>query len=294
MRAVSDRSRMWGQINRYVRELRGRNLSDKYIWQQMNTLKHFRTHCRDLGIHGVHRVTADVVLSFMDKYKSCSASHQITQKSTLRLFLNAYGNRAIKNLRIPISGPSRTHVDWLSPDESLRIFQTPMTPRQSVQIAAGLLQGLRRIEIRRMTVGDARQAIDLRILRVRGKGHKERSIPVHPFFRDTLVNYQRTVDQRLDDERLLDVSRTAMDESLQEFSVAFGRHVSSHTLRRSFGRNLWLASAQLETISELLGHTSTDMTRRYLGLNLSDMQRALVLLKVPADAAQLRPRDPSL
>jgi integrase len=271
-------------IGRYVLDLKARNLSEKYVWEQQNTLVRFRKHCMDLGINSTTRVTAEAVLSYMDKYQACSATHQIHQKSIICMFLNAFGNKPIKKLRIPITGPGRVHVDWLSAEESARVFETCMTPRQAVQITAGLLQGMRRIEISRMTTGDARQAIDQRILRIRGKGHKERTIPVHPFFRDTLVNYLRVVHRGTDDELLLKVGRSGLDLSLCKFSIAFGRHVSSHTLRRTFGRNLWLAAAAVETISELLGHTSTDMTRKYLGLNLSDMERALVLLKVPSNA----------
>ena len=46
-------------------------------------------------------------------------------------------------------------------------------------------------------------------------------------------------------------------------------------MRRTFGRNLWLLGVQVEVISEILGHSSTDMTRKYLGLNLTDMRKAL-------------------
>jgi integrase len=275
-------------VGRYVLELKARNLSEKYVWEQQNTLLRFRKHCADLGINGTTRVTAEAVLSFMERYAAFSATHQIHQKSIICMFLKTFGNKPIQKLRIPINGPGRVHVDWLSPDESIRIFETCMTPRQAVMITAGLLQGMRRIEILRMTTGDARQAIDLRILRIRGKGHKERTIPVHPFFRDTLVNFLRIVNRGTDDELLLQIHRSVADRALALFSATFGRHVSFHTLRRSFGRNLWLAAAAVETISELLGHTSTDMTRKYLGLNLSDMERALVLLKVPAKAEPIR------
>jgi integrase len=51
-------------------------------------------------------------------------------------------------------------------------------------------------------------------------------------------------------------------------------------MRRTFGRNLWLLGIPIETISELLGHSSSDMTRRYLGLNLTDMRQALARYSV--------------
>ncbi len=47
-----------------------------------------------------------------------------------------------------------------------------------------------------------------------------------------------------------------------------------HTLRWTGGRKLWVAGVPLETISEILGHASLDMTIRYLGINVSDMAEA--------------------
>jgi len=65
-----------------------------------------------------------------------------------------------------------------------------------------------------------------------------------------------------------------------DFCKVYRRQFGFHTLRRTFGRNLWLIGQRLETISELLGHTSTDMTRIYIGLNLSDMSKALACYKI--------------
>lgn len=42
------------------------------------------------------------------------------------------------------------------------------------------------------------------------------------------------------------------------------QYVSSHTARRSFATNLYLRGADLYTISLLMGHSSTQMTERYI------------------------------
>ena len=41
---------------------------------------------------------------------------------------------------------------------------------------------------------------------------------------------------------------------------------SNHTLRRTFGRKQWKLGTPIETISEVLGHESVDVTKNYLGL----------------------------
>ncbi len=57
----------------------------------------------------------------------------------------------------------------------------------------------------------------------------------------------------------------------RESGVRIGGH---HTLRRTGGRKLWIAGVPVETVSEILGHASVDMTIRYLGINISDMAKA--------------------
>jgi len=102
---------------------------------------------------------------------------------------------------------------------------------------------------------------------------------------------------------LLSIQRTRSEKVLRGVCARFGRKFSFHTLRRSFGRNLWLRGIPIETISELLGHVSTDMTRLYLGLNITDMRKAISEygtkseLKIIDELSQRRvapPRPPEL
>ncbi len=37
---------------------------------------------------------------------------------------------------------------------------------------------------------------------------------------------------------------------------------------------MWLARVPIETIASIMGHESTEMTLRYIGVNLSDQTRA--------------------
>jgi len=150
-----------------------------------------------------------------------------------------------------------------------------MSPLQTVLIGGGLLNGMRRVETLRMTVNDARSAIRTRILRIRGKNRKERSVPIHEDFKGILERYLQQNSGKKGNETLVGIRRTKSEKELVEFCERYGRHITFHTLRRTFGRNLWLLNGPIETISELLGHTSIDMTRQYLGLNLTDMSKAL-------------------
>jgi integrase len=192
-----------------------------------------------------------------------------------RSFLSFSENANALKFKLRLRGYSRKHIDWLTPLETEQILATPMTSREAVLLRAGLLQGMRRIEILRLTISDAEQALRTKVLKVNGKGGKLREIPLHPGFAEALTAYFDQQPRCIVSGRLVPIGKSRAAGIVVDFSLRFGRRFSTHTLRRTFGRNLWLRGIPIETISELMGHASTDMTRLYLGLNLSDMRKAI-------------------
>jgi len=274
-------TRLRREIGRYLRTLPDRGLTRRYSQSIRRTLLKFEEHCTERGVKTVERVNRDTIVSFLDTYSGMTASMQRQTACFLRMFLVHFDNRAIRTLKIRTSGPSRVHVDWLTPDETRLIMMTDMTPRQAVLIGAGLLQGMRRIETLRLTVKDTEDALKTGVLRIRGKGYKERAVPLHVQFQGILQTYLRMMEPAGQNDPLIRIRRTRSEEDLSEFCSRFGKKFTFHTMRRTFGRNLWLLGVRLETISELLGHSSTDMTRLYLGLDLLDMRNALSVYRLP-------------
>ncbi len=103
---------------------------------------------------------------------------------------------------------------------------------------------------------------------------------------------ERIVRQALSDNNLLMVpdglmicyhmgnltvcQRTALDRRMDHMRTAAGFHFSHHWLRRAFGRGMWLTrNIPLETIAQMMGHTSTAMTTKYLRINLDDQADAM-------------------
>lgn len=270
-----DRSRQAREVSQYVRQLEEEGITQRYMSQIKSTLRSFREHCREGEVNTTRGVTSEIVRSFLAKYEGMSFSHQRTTASILRTYLAAFRNPCMLRMKLRFRGYGRTRVDWLTPEEIEKVFRTPMTPQQTVLVGAGLLQGLRRIETLRLSVKDAQEALRTQILRVRGKGLKERGLPLHTDFALILSAYLAWKDRSDGSERLLEMGRTTSEKVLQELCSRFGKRFGFHTLRRSFGRALWLLGVPIETITELYGHSSVDMTRRYLGIALGDMQKAL-------------------
>lgn len=270
-----DDSRQARELSQYLRRLQEEGVTPRYVSQIRGTLRSFREHCRVSGVNTTKGVKPEHIWSFLKRYEGMSFSHQRTTASIIRTYLVAFENSCMLRMKVRFRGSGRTRVDWLSPEEIEQVFRTPMLPQQMVLIGAGLLEGMRRIEVLRLTVRDAQEAIRTHFLRIRGKSSKERSVPLQADYELILNSYLAWKDPSDDSERLLGFERTRSEGLLKEFCSRFGKKFGYHTLRRSFGRALWLRGVQIETIAQLYGHSSVDQTRAYLGISLSDMQKAL-------------------
>jgi integrase/recombinase XerC len=127
------------------------------------------------------------------------------------------------------------------------------------------------------------QDLDLegRVLRVIGKGGKERMVPfgvpaanalrhwleVWDEIRDAEPGVEEPVFLNYRGDRLGDRSvRRIIDRCVEKAAVASGVH--PHTLRHTFATHLLEGGADLRAIQELLGHSSLSTTQRYTHLEV--------------------------
>ena len=120
---------------------------------------------------------------------------------------------------------------------------------------------------------DLDEVSDDGLLRVRGKGSKERIVPVGSYAARSLDAYlvrSRPALAKLKGERALflnqrggRLSRQSIWELLQRAGAAAGFEVSPHTLRHSFATHLIEGGADVRVVQELLGHASVATTQIY-------------------------------
>ena len=155
--------------------------------------------------------------------------------------------------------------------------------RHRLGLALMCWAGLRVSEMRTLRVEDVNLARGF--LRVRGKGDKERIVPLTARVQTLIEDYLRSHSETLThDSLLLGGSRSAWHRLCRghaKQSLARG-DVHCHTLRHSFATNLYEEGIQIERISQLLGHARLDTTMIYAHISVEQKREAVTVLDSPA------------
>lgn len=139
--------------------------------------------------------------------------------------------------------------------------------------------GLRISEALGLNVADAPLPGRDEALRVRGKGNKERVVPVLPAVRAAIADYLRHRGPGGAQEPLFIGARGGrLDAAVAQRSLrAFRRlaglpeHATPHALRHSFATHLLGGGADLRAIQDLLGHASLSTTQRYTAVDAAGL-----------------------
>lgn len=266
------------------------------------TIAHMREHCqivkRYLADTTIYELTATDLRDMANTMaqEGLAVSTQKDYVHAIRSMMKFVKNPAW-NTRIVFQADTRPNVDWLTPEQARTVLDNRLvTPRQHLAIVLALCMGLRRVEIVRLRVSDIN--VDRGYITVIGKGQrggKLRLVPFHTRFMPALSLYckdrARTValgHNDAPDNLFIWYSRqdrktheynaikgSGMDGLIRDASRTIGVHFSAHTLRRTFGRIMWLSGVPVVTIAKILGHSSTEQTLQYIGANLDDMASAM-------------------
>lgn len=172
----------------------------------------------------------------------------------------------------------RTLPDVLTVTEVERLLATPsldeplaLRDRAMLELAYGA--GLRVSEWIGIGVQDLR--LDEGVIRVFGKGSKERIVPIGRTALGAVALYVRELRPRLEkgggagklflNARGRPMSRMGAWKVLQKYVAQAGvkKHVTPHTLRHSFATHLLEGGADLRAVQEMLGHADISTTQIY-------------------------------
>jgi integrase/recombinase XerD len=143
--------------------------------------------------------------------------------------------------------------------------------------------GLRISEVAQLALGD----VDLSAgVRVRGKGDKERLVPIGRGAPAALQAYLRKGRPRLakgSGDRALFLSRHRRGMTRQGIYLIVREHartaglegrMTPHTLRHTFATHLLQGGCDVRALAEMLGHASIDTTQGYTHLAIEDVKEA--------------------
>ncbi|KHK04332.1 site-specific tyrosine recombinase XerD [Desulfovibrio sp. TomC] len=177
----------------------------------------------------------------------------------------------IENPKLP-----RLLPDVLSREDMARLLEapdttTPLGYRDRTMLELLYAAGLRVSELVGLTLGDFDAQAGL--LRVFGKGAKERLTPIHALATEFLSTYITTVrgafspkDQHVFLNRSgRGLTRQAVWKGIKRYALAanVSTRISPHSLRHSFATHLLDGGADLRTVQMLLGHADISATEIY-------------------------------
>jgi len=179
------------------------------------------------------------------------------------------------------------HVpSFLSEDEMAQFLDLPQANqpldlRDKAALELLYATGMRVSELAGLNLDDLN--FSERLIRVRGKGKKERLIPFGRKAVDSLTFYIRSRPQinkgNIEDKALFlnyrgeRLSSRSVERIVDKYIrvTAVRRKISPHSLRHSFASHLLSRGADLRVIQELLGHESLATTQKYTHINLKQL-----------------------
>lgn len=283
-------------MNAYLRHITiERGLSDHTIAAYRRDLGGYANWLEANGIHDTAEVTAALVAEFVADRASAVPAPQASSLARLQ--------SSVRGLHRFLAREGIEQVDptgRLRPPKAAQRLPKALTIDQVEQLlqAAGSddITGLRNralLELLYATGARVSEVVNLDVddlaqgdfVRVRGKGSKERIVPVGSYARAALDAYltrsrpelsrRGTATPRLFlGARGAPLSRQSAWLVMQGAAERAGltSHVSPHTLRHSFATHLLQGGADVRVVQELLGHASVATTQIYTHVSVDALR----------------------
>jgi site-specific recombinase XerD len=248
----------------------------------------FRAYVRFLGRNNLERSPIQLRFSALRSFYKFLTRHGVVSGSP------------IKNLALPKMG--KRLPKYLTPRQMVALLEAPLKllpgkkqKSRGRPVSATICYrdmailetiyscGLRASELTGLRAED----IDWseRLVRVRGKGRKERLLPIGEPALDAIRNYWNTLVQRpgghspvflTQTRRLAPMGTRDLGRRLKKYLALAGLdpQLTPHKLRHSYATHLLDAGADLRSVQELLGHAHLVTTQVYTHLTTERLKKA--------------------
>jgi integrase/recombinase XerC len=246
---------------------------------------------KDVAMDGIDHLAVRAFLSaLLRRNRKSSAGRKLSAVKKFFRFHLQRGNIAVDpTVGIGTPKKERQLPVYLTVDEMFRLLESPQadTPvgrRDRALLEVAYSCGLRVSELVGVNWSDIDRNLEL--VHVRGKGGKERLVPIGSKALAALAVYQADIARLcpgyLPDDNAVFLNRRgqrltarSVARLVETYAAASGiaTRTTPHALRHSFATHLLNAGADLRAIQELLGHASLSTTQRYTHVNLDQLMQ---------------------
>ncbi len=199
---------------------------------------------------------------------------------------SVYDSLGVSRIRVRRHNPlkvkvPRVIVEPLAADEVNALIKTLSRYRDIAIVSLMLLCGLRSIEILSVEVQD----VDLveRSVRIRGKGNRERMMPLPELIVTTLERYMNIERPRrvATDQLFIILQGKSRGRPMTPAGIRslfrcrrvtpLLRRANPHRLRHTFGADMARSGINLPVLQRMMGHADSRTTLQYIYLSMSDI-----------------------
>jgi integrase/recombinase XerC len=260
-------------LRAYGNELRrfSQYLGPEARWKDVDhvTIRGFLSHLHDCGLSKVSVARALAALRSMYKWL---AREGMVQQNPAKLVATPRLPKKLPRV------PTMEEINGLLNSEMPENAAFPERDRAIFELLYGC--GLRNSELVGTELGDIEEANG--VILVRGKGKKQRYVPLEGAAAEALKAYRQARQQVLHatgkNTRRLFINRRggplttrSVGRIVKQIAVARGLppDIHPHTLRHAFGTHMLTEGADLRAIQELLGHERLSTTQKYTQLSIT-------------------------
>lgn len=269
---------MFSLIDQFITYLKAKNASTHTLRNYTLDLKDFQDYLTKSAIEIIHRKTLRAYLADLAEKQKSKAT--VARKlSCLRAYFKFLFAHKILDHN-PAEDLENPKLDkkipvFLTYDQVKHFFALPDTStllgfRDRTMMELLYSSGLRVSELTALNRSDI--YVDEHCLRLRGKGKKERIIPVTQNALDWIYQYLNHRERNEKDSEAVflnkygkRLSARSVDRHFEKYLIASGlsAHVTPHTIRHTIATH-WLENGMdLKTIQALLGHSALATTTIY-------------------------------
>lgn len=284
-------------INQYMNKLKSeRRKSNNTLMSYMRDLNQYHDYLdNELNIKSIIKVTLGHIRSYV-RYlndKGMSANSIKRAISSIRVYHNYLSEKGLMKdnpahlleiPKVPKKLPNILTIQEIENILSAIPSTTPMAIRDLAIFELLYSCGLRVTELCDLKI--AHILWDSDMIRVLGKGGKERFVPLGPIAKENLTNYlnQERPELSKKKSKVAEIFLSRNGNKLTRMMIwillkkwtanaNINKEVSPHTLRHSFATHLLEGGADLRSVQEMLGHADITTTQVYTHLDKEHLKQ---------------------